>query len=76
MNDKKKLNLLPIEAKNKYANKYLKITALLIAGFFVFLLLIQYSYLSNAEITAIEEHKIENGIYNIFEIKVTGGVYR
>ncbi len=34
------------------------------------------SYLSNAEITAIEEHKIENGIYNIFEIKVTGGVYR
>ena len=33
-------------------------------------------YLSNAEITAIEEHKIENGIYNIFEIKVTGGVYR
>ena len=34
------------------------------------------SYLSNAEITAIEEHKIENGVYNIFEIKVTGGVYR
>lgn len=34
------------------------------------------SYISNAEITAIEEHKIENGIYNIFEIKVTGGVYK
>jgi len=34
------------------------------------------SYISNAEITAIEEHKIENGVYNIFEIKVTGGVYR
>ena len=34
------------------------------------------SYLSNAEITAIEEHKIEDGLYNIFEIKVTGGVYR
>ena len=34
------------------------------------------SYLSNSEITAIEEHKIEDGIYNIFEIKVTGGVYR
>ena len=34
------------------------------------------SYISNAEITAIEEHKIENGLYNIFEIKVTGGVYR
>ena len=34
------------------------------------------SYLSNAEIIAIEEHKIENGVYNIFEIKVTGGVYR
>ena len=33
-------------------------------------------YLSNVDITAIEEHKIENGIYNIFEIKVTGGVYR
>ena len=32
-------------------------------------------YLTNAEITAIEEHKIENGVYNIFEIKVTGGVY-
>lgn len=33
------------------------------------------SYISNAEITAIEEHKIENGVYNIFEITVTGGVY-
>lgn len=32
-------------------------------------------YVNNAEITAIEEHKIENGIYNIFEITVTGGVY-
>ena len=31
-------------------------------------------YLSNAQITAIEEHKIENGIYNIFELVVTGGV--
>ena len=217
MNEKKKLNLLPPEAKNKYANKYLKFTAAVIAGFFVLLLLIQYcqigilsiqtnkilsdnqkynkeqetikalkenianyeaflrdyendcfpfslfmydleahrpsdvyiisvdsterlinegvqeeeteektkvkdkekeketevkpkieytedlsgreivirgfgnnqesiskfiydithlSYLSNSEITAIEEHKIEDGIYNIFEIKVTGGVYR
>lgn len=34
------------------------------------------SYLTNAEITAIEEHKIEDGVYNIFEIKMTGGVYR
>ena len=33
------------------------------------------SYINNAEITAIEEHKIENGVYNIFEITVTGGVY-
>ena len=35
----------------------------------------QLAYLSNAEIIAIEEHEIEGGIYNIFEIKVTGGVY-
>lgn len=33
------------------------------------------SYVSGAKITAIEEHKIEDGIYNIFEIIVTGGVY-
>ena len=33
------------------------------------------SYINNAEITAIEEHEIENGVYNIFEITVTGGVY-
>ena len=42
MNEKKKLNLLPPEAKSKYANKYLKLTAAVIAGFFILLLLIQY----------------------------------
>ena len=42
MNEKKKLNLLPQEAKSKYANKYLKLTAAVIAGFFILLLLIQY----------------------------------
>ena len=35
-----------------------------------------FSYISNVEITSIEEHSIEDGIYNIFEIKVMGGVYR
>ena len=33
------------------------------------------SYIGSSKITAIEEHKIENGVYNIFEITVTGGVY-
>ena len=42
MNEKKKLNLLPPEAKSKYANKHLKLTAAVIAGFFILLLLIQY----------------------------------
>ena len=37
MNEKKKLNLLPLEAKNKYANKYLKFTAAVVAGFFILL---------------------------------------
>ena len=32
-------------------------------------------YINKIKITAIEEHKIENGIYNIFEIIITGGVY-
>lgn len=34
------------------------------------------AYIGGARITAVEEHKIENGVYNIFEIKVMGGVYR
>lgn len=33
------------------------------------------SYIGSSKITAIEERKIENGVYNIFEITVTGGVY-
>ncbi len=33
-----------------------------------------FSYIGSAKITAIEEHTIENGRYNIFEIVVTGGV--
>ena len=31
------------------------------------------SYIESAKITAIEEHRIEDGIYNIFEVIVTGG---
>lgn len=30
-------------------------------------------YIQNAKITAIEEHEMTNGLFNIFEIKVTGG---
>ena len=30
-------------------------------------------YISHTKITAIEEHKIEDGIYNIFEVKLQGG---
>ena len=33
------------------------------------------SYIGSSKITAIEEHEIENGVYNIFEFTVTGGVY-
>ena len=32
-------------------------------------------YIQNAEVTAIEEHKMENGTYNIFEVKLTGGIF-
>lgn len=34
------------------------------------------AYIQNAEVTAIEEHKMENGTYNIFEVKLTGGIFR
>lgn len=33
----------------------------------------ELSYIKSAKITAIEEHKIEDGIYNIFEVVVVGG---
>ncbi len=35
--------------------------------------LTQLSYISNARITAIEEHKFDNGVFNVFEITVLGG---
>lgn len=31
------------------------------------------SYIKSAKITAIEEHRIEDGVYNIFEVVVVGG---
>ena len=31
-------------------------------------------YISHTSITAIEEHKIEDGMYNIFEVKLEGGI--
>lgn len=34
-----------------------------------------FPYIGSARITGIEEHKIEDGVYNIFEIVVTGGAY-
>ena len=63
MNEKKKLNLLPPEAKNKYANKYLKFTTVIIAGFFILLLLIQYCQIG---ILTIQTNKIlsDNQKYN------------
>lgn len=63
MNEKKKLNLLPPEAKNKYANKYLKFTAAVVAGFFILLLLIQYCQIG---ILSIQTNKIlaDNQKYN------------
>ena len=63
MNEKKKLNLLPPEAKSKYANKYLKITAATIAGFFILLLLIQYGHIG---VLTLQTNKIlaDNQKYN------------
>ena len=63
MNEKKKLNLLPPEARNKYANKYLKITAAIVCGFFIFLLLIQYCQIG---VLTIQTNKIisDNHKYN------------
>ena len=63
MNEKKKLNLLPPEAKSKYANKYLKLTATVIAGFFILLLLIQYCQIG---VLTLQTNKIlaDNQKYN------------
>ena len=63
MNEKKKLNLLPPEAKSKYANKYLKFTAAFIAGFFILLLLIQYCQIG---VLTLQTNKIiaDNQKYN------------
>lgn len=63
MNEKKKLNLLPPEAKNKYANKYIKVTASIIAGFFILLILIQYCQIG---ILTVQTNKIlaDNQKYN------------
>lgn len=33
------------------------------------------SYIGSSKITAVEEHKMENGTYNLFEMIVTGGAY-
>lgn len=63
MNEKKKLNLLPPEAKNRYANKYLKITASVIAGFFVLLLLAQYGRMGLLNMQ-IDRIMAENKRYN------------
>ena len=35
----------------------------------------RFPYIGSAKITGVEEHKIEGGVYNIFEIVVTGGAY-
>lgn len=63
MNEKKKLNLLPPEAKSKYANKYLEVTAVIIAGFFILLLLIQYCQIG---VLTLQTNKIlsDNQKYN------------
>lgn len=63
MNEKKKLNLLPPEVKNKYANKYLKLSAAIVAGFFVILLLAQYCQMG---VLTLQTNKIlaDNQKYN------------
>lgn len=63
MNEKKKLNLLPPEVKNKYANKYLKLSAAIVAGFFVILLLTQYCQMG---VLTLQTNKIlaDNQKYN------------
>ena len=33
------------------------------------------SYIGSSKITAVEEHKMDDGTYNLFEITVTGGAY-
>ena len=35
----------------------------------------ELSYITKLNVVAIEEHKIENGVYNIFEATVGGGGY-
>lgn len=63
MNEKRKLNLLPPEVKNKYANKYLKLSAAIVAGFFVILLLAQYCQMG---VLTLQTNKIlaDNQKYN------------
>lgn len=38
-------------------------------------LLSNLEYIENVEVTAIEEHRMDTGTYNIFEIKLTGGIF-
>lgn len=63
MNEKKKLNLLPPETKNKYENKYLKITAATVFGFYIMLLSVQYCHMG---ILNLQTNKIlaDNQKYN------------
>lgn len=76
MNEKKKLNLLPPEAKNKYANKYLKFTATITAGFFILLLLIQYcqigilSYQTNKILTDNQKYNKEQETIKVLKTSI------
>ena len=76
MNEKKKLNLLPPEAKNKYANKYLKFTAAITAGFFILLLLIQYcqigilSYQTNKILTDNQKYNKEQETIKVLKTSI------
>lgn len=69
MQEHKKLNLLPLSVKNKYANKYLIYAASLICGICILALAVQYIniYILNYDIQKIEK---ANAKYNEEKAKI------
>lgn len=70
MNERKKINLLPIEIKNKYISKYMVYLSSFAAGVFVFILILQYTHLAilNFQINHIQK---ENDKYTAEKETIT-----
>ena len=80
MNSKKKLNLLPEEVKNKYANRYLAYAASILGGILLLIFVFQYaqigilSWQTNRIIEKNEEYDNEKNV--IVELEKSIKQYR